>query len=623
MIYWALEEFETLARELEARIDSFDKEVGSTVGPVWERNRRYYYAGLGSEALSFEGEQGELVKAVANQLRLIIRQQFAIVSKNKLDFEPTTRTSDGNVIADMKLVKSLVKHIIKDQRLNKRADKMLEGVYICGLYYLVGRWRTDRGDVVANDEQGTPVFAGDLEIAPVHPRNVGFDTSIHDFWERDWHWLRTAHNRHSLAAQYPQLEDQIKLLPAVKDRGNAPGTGASYQDSVWVYEFFHRKTPALPTGRYTVFCDSKTKLFDDENIYETWPIVECKPEPIEDTPWGYTPMNDLVSLQELYDVTISVPATNISEYGVGALLNPEGNDVSVEIIQGKTFINYKPQNATGGGKPEPLAWPQTPAENYKFHEVIKTNMMEIGNINSTLRGTPPAQASGALAATLSANALEFIAPIGKEFYRALEEIMEKAVWCYKTFAKTEKIISIAGPSRMNEARAFTGAQLPTIDRMEFPVTSALASTAAGKDDIAEKLIKAGLIRTPQRLFEVLATGNMDNLYAGELSQIELINSENERLREGKKPRVSPTDIHPQHEVNHASVINDPRLRELADDETNTSEEAQMARMIVQATADHILEHEAERTKPGSEAIQAIMATGQAPQLAPAAPQGAA
>ena len=420
------------------------------IGAVWRRNMSVYYSGLitgdDGSALDFGGTQGELVKVVSNQARSLARQFFSLITKSRLEFEANAQTTESGVLADARLANALCKHIVNDQRLDILADRMLEGTILAGSSYLKPCWRTDRGRKVTRSE-GKNVLAGSLEISVHHPVDVTFDLSVENSRDRDWAVVRTMKNKWDLAAQLPAMKDAIENLPAPRDDQFLVSTARQSEDMCFVYEFYHRSTVSMPEGRLLVYGNAETVFYDKANPYidqdgEAFiPLAECKPEPIVGTPWGYSFFNDLVPLQEMLDASMSTAASNVSAYGLGTMLNPEGNGLSVRDIGGLKFLNYKPAGATGGGKPEALQLPSTPAEVYRFSETIKSNMMEISGINATLRGAPPANVtSGAMAATLSANAVEFAAPFAKAYHLALEQTLQMSLLIYKRFATVPQVI---------------------------------------------------------------------------------------------------------------------------------------------------------------------------------------
>ncbi len=118
------------------------------------------------------------------------------------------------------------------------------------------------------------------------------------------------------------------------------------------------------------------------------------------------------------------------------------------------------------------------------------------------------------------------------------------------------------------------------------------------------------ITNPNQYFQVLNTGRLDAMYAGEMGQLLLIQAENEKLMDGKSPRAIASDQHKEHILEHTNVLNDPDLRE---DMT-----------LVKQVQDHIQEHLdfLRNTDPGLLSLtnQQPLPALQPPGQGPTAPQ---
>jgi hypothetical protein len=618
MKYWANEEPRKLIRTIQGQIEEFDHTMHTEIGKVWRRNRRYYYPNLKSEGLEFAGEKEELVKVNSNKFRLRGRQLFAALTRSKLNYRPRAMVQGKNVLGNTQILKGLINHVIEKDKFNRYANRMLEHAIVYGMGYMFPMWRTDRGKIIAADDAGMPVYTGKAQIINPYPWQVKFDTAIDDFNELEELKVELFYNRWDLIAQFPSIAEYIYRLPSAYKSKEGDDRSDMGEDLVRVIAFVHLDTPATKDGRLLIYSDENTIYSDGPNKYDELGIVQFKPEPIDDTPWGYTPLNDVAPLQETLDLALSTAASNLEAYGVGAMLNPQNNNIGLTEMLGRAFITYMPANAEGGGKPEPLQWPQTPAEAWKFHEVVDSEMLQIMNLNPTITGNPPPNVtSNVMVETLQASTIEFLQPWMQPFYESAEIGMERAVSNYRKFAPDGTIIAIAGPNNIAQAREFRAGDLPHVDRISVQQQSPLAATAAGLGALADKLMQRGMIPNVQLLFEFLETGRIESMYESSLAQIEQIRAENDALREGKIVKAWPTDLNPLHVAEHAAIIGDQELRSRADDLADMSSEAQQARAILKNTMNHILEH-LELEKTTDPMLRAIIATGHAPEMLPAA-----
>lgn len=99
---------------------------------------------------------------------------------------------------------------------------------------------------------------------------------------------------------------------------------------------------------------------------------------------------------------------------------------------------------------------------------------------------------------------------------------------------------------------------------------------AGRWQVAENLIQMGLIKTPEKVLEILNTGNLETVTKGTTDELDVIRAENEALLKDNPVIAISIDHHAMHIREHRDVLSDPVLRQDAD--------------LVKRTLAHIQEH---------------------------------
>lgn len=543
------------------------------IGAVWARNINYYYSNIlrgdAQSSLNFEGQLGELVKMAVPQARSLNTQFLSLTTKQKLHFEPQALSNDAATLADTRIAQALADQIVIEQNLDQKGYRLAELCSILGSSYVKACWSPNSGKNKGVDPGGKPVYSGGLKISVHSVYDISFDHIKEDFYEQDWVQVKALKNRWDLIAEYPQLETEIRMLP----KAGADKDTVFYwqmnldEDSVWVYEFFHRATPALPLGRYTVYADPSTVFYDEHNPYINdsgayIPIAEMKPEPIAGTGFGYPNFCNILPLQEMLDHNCSAIAANNNAFAVKSILNPIGNDINVKHIQGLKFINYKPMNTPGAGKPEVLDLNTTSPEIYKFNDMIVKYMQQIYAINSAIRGEPGAGiTSGTAIATLSANAIEFAQNFTKSYVNCLERSMYNAILCYANFANEEQMVAVSGPNDSVIAKSFTGQDLKNIKRIDCGIANPLLATAAGKLEVANNLLQTGQFSV-KRYLKILEGAPTEALYDREFDEENFIQQENDELRkeDGASVKAIASDDHPVHMQAHKALMDNQSVR---------------------------------------------------------------
>lgn len=580
------------------------------------KNIQAYYSNLydnydTNSALQSLGSQGELVGMKVNQARNLVRQFVSIATKGRLAFQAHAKNTDADSLTQTRLFNCLIEQIIADQNVEQIRRDAAEMESVLGLAFIRVNWDRNQGEEYV-DESGTLASRGELEMDLVSMFDVEWDYTYSDFRESPWCKVRTKRNRWDLMAQHPELADRIAGAPSYYQVMQMndwvdPVMLSATDDTVCVYEFVHKATKAVPEGIYMEYLSEDCILVDDANPWRTKKhLVPVRTQPIVNSPYGYAMISDLLPLQEMLDHNFSAIATNQAAFAVQSILNPRGSDISVEDIQGRAFIEYNPQNANGGGKPEALQLTQTAPEVFKFADTIRSHLMELSNINGALRGTPPpGVTSGTAIATLSTNSVEFITLAQGSYDRAVEEALSLAVDCYRVFGGQEQIVRMVGRANQLVVKTFKGEDLSGFDRVIIRPVNALMVSSAGRQQIAETLIKnTPFIKTPQMFLEVITTGNLDVLYEDETSELNLVIKECEELLDGKMPPILSTDNHPLHMYKALALLHDPEVRRNSP--------------VMQNILDFAMEHKRlmDTTDP---VLQGIAATGTVPQMAPQPP----
>lgn len=525
------------------------------------RNVNYYYSSLfngasADSAVEYKGDQGELVQMRMPIARTLIRQFVTLTTKQRLVFECLTDVQDPNPIVTSKLGRAICNSLVEHQQIDLKMEKIAERVAVLGIHFMSCIWRSDKGYIFNRTEEGNPLYSGDVHFETHDLNDVFFDWSIEDFENLDWFIIRRPMNRWSLVAQFPEFRDAILAFPSARQERSKQTyyyntlTRMDNEDIIFVREFYHKPTPAVPFGRMTVFLDKDSILYDNpnENPYGCIPVVPFYFEKITNTSLGYPLLSSLLPGQEMLDHCMSVISTNQQAFGVQSILVPKGSDIGVKDIKGLNFITYTPQTAEGGGKPEPMQLTSTPPEVYNFAQMLSKNIAEVSMINDTLRGNPPPNvSSGAMAATLSANALEFLNNASKTLLLGMEKAFNIAINCYKKFATVEQIIDIVGEGQIAFVKEFKSQDLQNIKRIKIRTQSPLMNSISGRLQLGEAIMPMLQNNQSSAIVKYLSLLNgapVDDMFEIEFDENMAAQQEVDALIEGRPVAPMMTDNHP-------------------------------------------------------------------------------
>ncbi len=567
---------------------------------------RAYYGAYSNEVgpghkISFTGEQGELVSLPVNHFHNIARHIYTMITANRPTLESRAVNTDYKSLSQTYLANGILDYYMREKHLERIINDAVEMSIVLGSAFVKLEWNATSGEAYDIDpETGEVNYEGEIEASLLSPFDVVYD-GTKESWDHDWILTRSFQNRYNLMAKYPEMADKIRGMPT---KAEAAGYRLAVfsndeTDDIAVYEFYHKRTEAVPEGRYLLFVDSDIVLLDAKLPYRVVPIFRIAPANVLGTPYGYSPMFDVLPIQEGINSLYSTIMTNQNAFGVQNLYVPRGADININSLDGAMNI------IEGNAKPESLNLTETPAEVFKFLEMLIQSAETISGVNSVARGNPEASLrSGNALALVQAMSLQFMSGLQQSYIRLLEDVGSSLVNILKDFATTPKVIALVGKNNRPYLKEFTGEDINSINRVIVDVGNPLARSVAGRVQMAEQLLQMGQIKNPQQYFQVMNTGRLDMMFEGEMNELLLIKSENEKLLEGQPVICALLDAHRMHIVEHKTVLADPDLRQ--DPE------------LVKNTLDHIQEHIAYLRTADADLLQLI---GEQP-LNPPQEQGA-
>lgn len=603
-VYFAADEAEKAASYLQRKTQEWFQNITvnnylSKIKKSWSAYHGNFYQS--SHEISFGGEQGELVNLAVNHYSNLCTHMLNMVTGSRPSFQCRAINTDRKSKIQAELGNGLLEYYMREKRLERNIKAAVEYAIVLGSGFVKMEWNATRGQIneyldidpssIASfddennplDEDGnilkpTPMYDGDVDFYTLSPFDVAFDSTKESPELHEWVVIRTFVNRHNLKEKYPEYADEI-MSTATKDQSNANNrislSSFDQTEDIPVYELYHKRTEAKPEGRYMMYINADTVLEDDDMPYRDLPVYRIAPRNILGTPYGYTSMWDILPLQDAINSLYSTIMTNNNAFGVQNILNPQGNNVKVNQLEGGlNFIEYNSQV----GEPKPLQLTGTSQETYNFLSILEKTMETISGINSVARGNPETSLrSGTALALVQSQALQFMSGLQQSYIQLLEDVGTGLINILKDFADAPRIAAIAGISNTSKMIEFKSEDLEAINRVVVDVGNALAQTAAGRSQIAENLLQMGVITTPERYLEVLNTGNLKSATQGITNELDTINSENETLLKGSGNVIAiATDHHAMHIREHRAVLSDPSLRQDSD--------------LVARTLAHIQEH---------------------------------
>lgn len=583
--YWAQEtDVLKLISFLAEKVKSFDKYIDMSGRWLTARDLYYHYYLVNETNYAFPTFGADGFKRLnINHFREILRHLLSLVTTQRVAPEPIATNTDFKSQSQVNFCKNILRYLEKEKTLDKQFERATEIALVLGAAFISREWDASVGQEYASDAEGNKKRAGDFKTSVYNWLDVIFDYASGDYQSTQWKILRKYENRWELIARFPLYADQIKAMtiaPEVKRHRLGHILNEENDDLIPLYTFYHEKSAAMPRGRMTLFLDAQTCLFDGDLPYKRVPVSRISADDQIDSPFSYTVAMDLLPIQKVYNALCSAICTNQAAFGVQNILIPRDAAISLsQLTEGLNAIYYD-SAVTQGAKPEALNLLMNKQEVFNWIEYLEKKMAQISGINDTIQGNPEANLkSGTALAFVASQALTFISPLSRSYNGLIEDTWTGIIDILKEYATTPRMILISGVANKAQAAQFTSKELADIDRVIVEAGNPLTQTLAGRIQVAQDLVQAGLA-TKEEYLNVLMTGQLEPVYQFENAQVMRIKEENEQLQQGKPVKAMSTDNHPLDIREHTVLLNSPEVRD--DPDPNNP--------VKLAVTAHILEH---------------------------------
>lgn len=525
----------------------------------------YYNDFAASHQVSYAGEQGELATIPVNHIRNLANHILNMTCANRPAMEARAINTDVKSLMQTTLANGILEYYMREKRLERYLRSAVEMAIVQGAGYVKMDWNATTGQIIdyfINEETGEPdpdrpIYEGDIEFSNLSPFDVVMDITKEN-QNHDWILVRTSKNKYDLAAKYPEYEMDILALKSKSEHQRIKVglySPLDQTDEVFVYEFYHKRTESMPDGRYLLFLDDQIILQDLPTPYRTLPVFRVSCSDIPGTPFGYTPLFDILPIQEAINSLYSTILSNQNAFGVQNIWSKPGNNLNVTSLSGGLNLieSLEP--------PQPLNLTNTPPEIFNFLQILERTAETLSGVNSVARGNPESSLkTGAALALVQSMALQFQSGLQQSYVQLVEDVGTGLIKILQDFANSPRLVAIVGKNNRTYMKQFTSRDIANIARVMVDVGNPLARSTAGRVQMADQLLQYQVIKDPQQYITLLNTGRLDALTEDTQHELFLIRAENERIVDGETPPVVVTDDHKQHLLEHRSVLSDPDLR---------------------------------------------------------------
>ena len=578
--YFARHKSDDIGQVLVSKVQEYNRAFQSHqfYNNVWMSYRLYYgidhERDCGTKGLGEGGQKGELSRVKVNRYRTNAQHLISLLTQQRPAFDCRAINNDPESLVQASLGNRILEYVIKNKNYSEYRRKVVEYSLAMAEGYLALDWDDDGGEDYAIEEIEETVGerirkTGDVTFRDISPFEIVRDTNRYRN-EQDWYIFTYKQNKYDLSVKWAGGRGKKKkmLRDVIENTGSKDSlldyTNSIYSfydetDSDWinVYEFRHDKTPCMPYGRLVKFLADGTVLADVDLPFENKYIFKIAPAHQYGTAFGYTPMFDIMGIQQGHDrLQASILSNNLTFALQNIRVDSNANVQQQSLPGGLRFLRVAPD-----AKIEPLKLLNTPAEAYNLLDRQKADMEEGVGVNEAMKGqNPTGVTSGSQLAYLGQAGIQFLSELDNSKIRFEEQVMTAIIQMYKTFGDTPRTLTLIGRSKKSYQKQFTKDDLVNIHRVVVESGNPLSKVLAGRLQKAELYLQMGILKTPDDYDEVVETGTLDQALDGVQKKNLLIADENDKLLHGDPVTVILTDDHPRHIREHNALLSDYDVR---------------------------------------------------------------
>ena len=555
---------------------------------IWQINmnflmgNQYCNVGFGGNMEEQERQFFWQEREVFNHIAPIYDIRYAKLSSIKPDINIIPATNDERDKQSAKLSKKIFKSVKNRLAIDEKINQAIKWSEVCGtVFYKVG-WNSKSGLVIGRNEDGSAVRSGEVDFSVVSPFEIYPDNLT---CERIEDCQSIIH-----AKVYPV--SVIKSMYGVSVKGENVRTfsldgavnsvgGLGYngttskmidverKDSAIVIERYEKESEEYPFGRLTIVAGDKL-IYDGELPFAVgtdgkrdFPFIKQTSNIEPGRFWGTSVIERLVPVQRAYNAVKNRKHEFINRLSLG-VLSVEDGSVDLDNLQqdglcpGKVLVYRQ-----GAVEPKYLQGENLPSGINQEEEFLLEEFTKISGVSDLVNaGTISSNISGfALELMINQDQARLNASV-ESIKSATKEIASKILKLYKQYAIMPRLERIVGENGEIEMFYFSSSDISSDDIVIENQTDEFDSVAKRREMLF-KLLEHGVLvdengvlspKMKSKIVEMLGMGVWENAQDIEELHTKKAESENLKLLNGGKVKVSEIDNHSLHISSHIAFM---------------------------------------------------------------------
>lgn len=553
-------------------------------------------------------------REVFNQISTIAETRIARLTRQKPIMKVRPATSDQADVSSAKVSSMLMSSTWHDEDMNKKYNKFISWLEICGTAFFKVAWNKDKGRIIQEMEgekepgeipnvnstgeeiqehaintQNDPFNStikriilreGDIETDVASPFEIYPDNSHGDFDDtRSVIHVRAYHVDDIEDWFGVKVEEEKVDVATLQENGSGVG-GLGYSVGGFRYssrgmknhallkEYYELPSKRYPYGRFIISAGDKClyagpmPYMIGEDMQPDFPFVRAVAIDVVGSFWGKSVIERCIPIQRRYNALRNRKAEYLNLVTIGQWYAPDG------IIEDESVLNNEPgniiryRNIGNGLKPEPVVFPNLPNSFENEESTLMQEFTAISGVSELSRFSeaPTGVKSGVALSIANEQDDTRIALTAGQLENASVDLGKKWLRLYRQFAQEPRMIRYIGNNSEIDVLHWNASDLRS-DDVIVDNSSALAETPAQRRQMVFDLMNTGMFNRPEsnpftsegirKILEMLQFGHWESgVNEDEELQEQKAKRENKLLLEGMLQPINDYDNDDVHVREH-------------------------------------------------------------------------
>ncbi len=553
----------------------------------WKLNMNFYmgnqfctigFGGLVEDAdRQYFWQEREVFNHIAPKIDIRLAKLSAI--RPKLYVVPAS--SDERDAYTAKLSKKILDSVSAKYNLSQKINQATKWSEICGTSFYKIFWNSNLGQVVAIEDSGRKIKAGDVDIAVCSPFEIYPDFTTCENLEDCQSIIHAkAYSVEEIKQMYDvDIEGRDINVFSLDSSFSTGGLGyngigtkineSTKRNAGLVIEKYIRPNEDFPNGRLIIIAGDKL-VFDGELPYingvdgkRDFPFIKQVSCDEVGAFWGKSLIERLIPIQRAYNAVKNRKHEFLNRLTLGVLAVEDGS-VDIENLEeeglapGKILVYRQ-----GANVPTYLDNESLPTDFEKEEEKLLEEF-------TSLSGTSEMGDMTTVSATMSGVALELLLDENQtrlsfttdSIKSAIKQIGKHLLRLYKQFANIPRLAKIVGENGMPEIFYFKSGDISS-DDVQFETESEGADTLTQRRNMIYTLLDKGLLSDEEgkisqsvksKILEMIGFGNWENSQDLDSLHIRRADNENIAMLDNGEVKVKSIDDHNLHINEHIAYM---------------------------------------------------------------------